>query len=144
MLDILFERCELSLSSVALAHIYFERLAASVLVTKENSDVVAAVVVLLAVKFNEDKSNMSEHIQKVCIQGTTLVRVCHALLWFGWQVGKELDDQWGVSWKDVIEAEADVFVDLQYSLHVDQHVLAAHVHRIASALPDSSKPKAAV
>ncbi len=80
MLDILFERCELSLSSVALAHIYFERLAASVLVTKENSDVVAAVVVLLAVKFNEDKSNMSEHIQKVCIQGTTLVRVCHALL----------------------------------------------------------------
>ena len=55
--------CDLSISSAALAHMYFERLALHEKVQKENRDVYASVCLMLAVKYNEDKDTMADNLK---------------------------------------------------------------------------------
>lgn len=105
---------DIEISTVAIAFIFFEQLILQSLVAKENRKLTMAVCLVLAAKFNEEKTNLDPLFEF-------------------------FDRVWSLEKKEVISAELGAFVKLNFSLHVaHQHIFVVYT-RLLKVLLRSSK-----
>lgn len=95
------QACDFYPGIIAVAHIYFERLVLKEKVNKENRKVLAAICVVLAIKFMESKDEVEDNLR----------------VFF-----KVVEERWKVSRPQVFRHEFQAFADLDFELTSDPGV----------------------
>jgi len=112
------EEIDLEAVTVAIAFVYFERLVLKGYVTKVNRKAVAASCLILAGKINDSKLVLSNDLYPILYEA--------------------IEKHLSVSKKAVQEQEFEVFVQLDFSLHVNVEHVVPHFLRIIAAKEFSS------
>eukprot|EP00053_Salpingoeca_punica_P005216 m.53182 g.53182 ORF g.53182 m.53182 type:complete len:322 (+) comp13136_c0_seq1:57-1022(+) len=105
-----YERCSLDVGTIALAHIFFEKLIVNCFLNKPNRKIFATLSLMLALKFNMEKDEVNDKIR---------------------MLREVIESEWKLSWRDVLEQEFAVFAALELHLHVSPAVVQEYVQRIA-------------
>eukprot|EP00055_Hartaetosiga_balthica_P003893 m.9337 g.9337 ORF g.9337 m.9337 type:complete len:377 (+) comp3431_c0_seq1:85-1215(+) len=116
MVFIACERCKMQISTVALAHYFFETLVLQGWVTKPTRKLIPACCILLAFKFNSE-----ERPSLVKLQLKPFFKIC--------------EEKWRLSQSDILGMEVRVYSKLGFSLEVDASTLQAYMKRILLTHP---------
>eukprot|EP00741_Cyanophora_paradoxa_P015595 tig00020902_g15055.t1 len=109
--------CDMDVTTLALAIVYFEKLVLKNLVSKPNRRLLADICFLLAMKFSEPK-------YPAC-----------APAFF-----EAVSDVHGIPKKDLLRSEWAVFVDLNFSLHAPVRHVMPHFHRLSALAAIDTRP----
>ena len=135
--------CNIEISTVALATVYFERLALDCRVDKSNRRLTFAACLLIAIKINEaNVALFHEQSNKTSKKGVDVIK--------SWIRTKKDDDvfaslleffthEWSLSLKTLFAAEFGVFAALGFKLHATPSQVAFHFKRIMKSLEWSSR-----
>ena len=100
----------LELSTVAKAYVYFEKLVFQNFVKKQNRKLIGAICLVLASKINDSKD----------VNYASLLRSLEKDLW--------------ITQKEIREHEFEIFVRLDFDLHIPQEDYLPHLERLVSQL----------
>ncbi|KAI8878515.1 cyclin-like protein [Backusella circina FSU 941] len=104
------KNCDLELSSLSHAYVYFEKLIQKHIVTKKNRRLIAACCLFLATKINEPKGAWSQRVYDA------------------------ISAEFNISSKDIKENEFPVFADLEFNLYIPRREFMPHLERIFQIL----------
>ena len=135
--------CNIEISTVALACVYFERLALDCRVDKSNRRLTFAACLLIAIKINEANiAIVNEQSNKTSKKGIGVIKswiktnkddeVFASLLEF-------FTHEWSLSLKTLFAAEFGVFAALNFKLHSTPSQVAFHFKRLMKTLEWSSR-----
>jgi hypothetical protein len=106
-------QCDLNDSTVAMAHLHFDRVVALEMVTKANRKTLAAACLILSFKFNAGlKPSMAKSIMQDLL--------------------KEIEDTWRVDREAIFQAEMAVYAALKFHLHVSLEDVTPYLHRLGA------------
>ncbi len=129
-------RAKLEVSTVALACVYFERLALDCRVDKSNRRLTFAACLLLAIKTNESNVQIvHERPEKVATKGSlkSLIKPRKEKEFFA-SLFVFFTHEWQLSLKDIFAAEWGVFAALEFRLEVEPSQVTFHFKRLMKAL----------
>lgn len=135
--------CNIEVSTVALACVYFERLALDCRVDKSNRRLTFAACLLIAIKINEANiALVNEQQSKPSKKGVGVLKS-----WI--KSRKDGDDfaslleffthEWSLSLKELFAAEFGVFAALNFKLHASPSQVSFHFKRLMKTLEWSSR-----
>ncbi len=135
--------CNIEVSTVALACVYFERLALDCRVDKSNRRLTFAACLLIAIKINESNvALVNEQTNKPTKKGVGVLK--------SWIKSKRDGDdfaslleffthEWSLKLKDLFGAEFGVFAALNFKLHASPSQVSFHFKRLMKTLEWSSR-----